>query len=99
MRVMVIMKATKGTESGQIPTTDEMDAMIRFHEESVNAGILVAADGLLPSSQGARIEFSGAEPRVIDGPFTETKELVAGYWILQVKSLAEAVAWAKRLPN
>ncbi|MEK6355663.1 MAG: YciI family protein [Burkholderia cenocepacia] len=99
MRVMVIVKATADSESGQMPATEIMAEMGRFNEELVKAGILLAADGLRPSSHGKRVHFSGKNRSVIDGPFAETKELVAGYWLWQVKSMEEAVEWVKRCPN
>ncbi|MBR7990960.1 YciI family protein [Burkholderia cenocepacia] len=99
MRVMVIVKATADSESGQMPGTEIMAEMGRFNEELVKAGILLAADGLRPSSHGKRVHFSGKNRSVIDGPFAETKELVAGYWLWQVKSMEEAVEWVKRCPN
>ncbi|AOJ19653.1 dehydrogenase [Burkholderia cenocepacia] len=99
MRVMVIVKATADSESGQMPDTELMAEMGRFNEELVKAGILLAADGLHPSSHGKRVHFSGKNRSVIDGPFAETKELVAGYWLWQVKSMEEAVEWVKRCPN
>ncbi|HDR9801552.1 TPA: YciI family protein [Burkholderia cenocepacia] len=99
MRVMVIVKATADSESGQMPDTEIMAEMGRFNEELVKAGILLAADGLRPSSHGKRVHFSGKNRSVIDGPFAETKELVAGYWLWQVKSMEEAVEWVKRCPN
>ncbi|MBR8068023.1 YciI family protein [Burkholderia cenocepacia] len=99
MRVMVIVKATADSESGQLPDTDMLAAMGQFNEELVKAGILLAADGLRPSSHGKRVHFSGKNRSVIDGPFAETKELVAGYWLWQVKSMEEAVEWVKRCPN
>ncbi len=98
MRVMVIMKATAASEAGVLPSQQAMEEMVRFHEEMTRAGVLLAADGLQPSSSGVRIEFSGTRRHVVDGPFTETKELVAGYWIFEVKSLAEAIEWARRFP-
>ncbi|MCK9908283.1 YciI family protein [Microbacteriaceae bacterium K1510] len=99
MRVMVIVKATKDSEAGVMPTTELFEAMGKYNEELVKAGVMLAGDGLKPSSQGKRIAFDGASRTVIDGPFAETRELVAGYWIWQVKDMAEAVAWAKRCPN
>ncbi|MEN2472640.1 YciI family protein [Burkholderia sp. GS2Y] len=99
MRVMVIVKATADSESGQMPDTRIMAEMGRFNEELVKAGILLAADGLHPSSRGKRVHFSGKNRTVIDGPFAETKELVAGYWLWQVKSMEEAIEWVKRCPN
>jgi len=99
MRVMVIVKATASSEAGTLPSTELLEAMGRFNEELVAAGIMQAGDGLKPSSAGKRIAFDGASRTVIDGPFAETKELVAGFWIWQVKDLDEAVAWVKRCPN
>ena len=98
MRVMVIVKASKESEAGQMPTTELLAAMGKYNEELVKAGIMKAGDGLHPSSKGKRIRFSGKERTVIDGPFTETKELIAGFWIWQVKSMDEAVAWLKQAP-
>ena len=99
MRVMVIVKASKDSEAGVMPSQQLLTEMGRFNEELVKAGILLAADGLHPNSKGARIRFSGQSRIVIDGPFAETKELVAGFWIWQVKSMEEAIAWVKRCPN
>lgn len=99
MRVMVIVKATKDSEAGVMPTTELFEAMGKFNEELVKAGIMLAGDGLKPSSQGKRVAFDGPRRSVIDGPFAETRELVAGYWIWQVKDMAEAVEWVKRCPN
>jgi hypothetical protein len=99
MRVMVIVKATADSEAGVMPTEQEFAAMGAFNEELVNAGIMLDGDGLKPSSAGARVRFNGDQRTVIDGPFAETKELVAGYWIWQVKSMEEAKAWALRCPN
>ncbi|MGO4711805.1 YciI family protein [Bradyrhizobium sp. 2TAF24] len=99
MRVMVMVKATKDSEAGTMPSTELLEAMGKFNEQLINAGIMLAADGLKPSSQGKRIAFDGPGRSVIDGPFTETRELVAGYWIWQVKDLDEAVEWVKRCPN
>src|SRR3546814_189188 len=99
MRVMVIVKATKDSEAGIMPTTELLEAMGKYNEELVNAGIMQSGDGLKPSSQGKRIAFDGASRVVTDGPFAETKELIAGFWIWQVKDMDEAVAWAKRCPN
>ena len=99
MRFMVFVKASKESEAGVMPSADLLTAMGKFNEELAKAGVLLAADGLKPSSKGARVRFSGANRTVLDGPFAETKELVAGYWIWQVKSLAEAIEWAKRCPN
>lgn len=99
MRVLVIVKATEESESGAPPDTTMLEEMGRFNEELVNAGVMLAAEGLHPSSRGVRVEFSGAERTVIDGPFAESKELVAGFWLWQVRSLAEAIEWARRCPN
>lgn len=99
MRVMVIVKATKNSEAGVMPTEAMLTEMGRFNEELVNAGVLVAGDGLLPSARGKRIRFSGGKKSVIDGPFAATGELVAGYWIWQVASMEEAVEWARRCPD
>lgn len=99
MRVMVLVKATKDSEEGIMPTTELFEAMGKYNEELVNAGIIMGGDGLKPSSQGKRIAFDGPSRTVIDGPFAETRELVAGYWIWEVKDMAEAVEWAKRCPN
>jgi hypothetical protein len=99
MRVMVLVKATGDSEKGVIPRPEMFEAMGKFNEELVNAGVLLAADGLTPSSRGKRIAFDGASRTVIDGPFAETRELVAGFWIWQVKDMDEAVAWVKRCPN
>jgi hypothetical protein len=99
MRVMVLVKATDDSEKGVLPTTEMWEAMHRFNEELVDAGIRLAADGLKPSSQGKRIAFDGHARTVIDGPFAETRELVAGFWIWEVKDMDEAVAWVKRCPN
>ena len=99
MRFMVMVKATKGSEAGEMPTTELLDAMMKYNEELVNAGIMLGGDGLHPTSKGARVRFSGSSRTVIDGPFTETKELVAGYWLWQCKSLEEAIEWVKKCPN
>ena len=99
MRVMVMVKATKDSEHGVMPTTELFEAMGKFNEELVKAGVMLSGDGLKPSSQGKRIAFDGPKRSVIDGPFAETRELVAGYWIWEVKDMAEAVEWAKRCPN
>jgi hypothetical protein len=99
MRVMVLVKATEDSEKGVLPTTEMLEAMGRYNEELVNAGIMRAADGLKPSSQGKRIAFDGTGRTVIDGPFAETRELVAGFWLWEVKDMDEAVAWVKRCPN
>ena len=99
MRVMAIVKATEDSEAGKMPSEQLLSEMGAFNEELAKAGVLVGGDGLTPSSQGARVRFSGKERTVIDGPFAETKELIAGYWLLQVKSLDEAIEWMKRCPN
>jgi len=99
MRFMVIVKADKNTEAGVMPSQELLAAMGKYNEELVNAGVLLAGEGLHPSSKGARVRFSGSNRTVIDGPFAETKELVAGFWIFQVKSLQEAIEWVKRCPN
>jgi len=98
MRVMVLVKASPESESGEMPGEDLLTPMTDFNEELVKAGVMLAGEGLHPSSKGARVAFSGTERKVIDGPFAETKELVAGYWVWQVKSLDEAVEWLKRAP-
>jgi hypothetical protein len=98
MRVMVIVKASKDSEAGVMPTTAEMAEMGQYNEELVKAGMMLAGDGLHASARGARIYFAGDKRTVVDGPFTETKELIAGFWIWQVKSMEEAVEWAKRCP-
>jgi hypothetical protein len=99
MRCMVIVKADKDTEAGVMPTREALEAMTKFNEELVKAGVMLAGEGLQPSSRGARIRFSGSKRTVIDGPFTESKELVAGFWLWQVRSLEEAIEWARRCPN
>ncbi len=99
MRVMVIVKATKESEAGIMPSKELIEAMGKYNEELVKAGIMLAGDGLKPSSAGKRVRFSGTKRTVIDGPFAETKELIAGYWIWQVRSMEEAVEWLKRCPN
>lgn len=99
MRVMVLIKATEQSEAGEMPSQDLLEQMTAFNEQIVKAGVMLAGEGLHPSSKGARVEFAGSERKVIDGPFTETKELLAGYWLWQVKSLDEAIEWAKRIPN
>lgn len=98
MRVMVIVKASNESETGQMPKEQELVAMGQFNEQLVKAGVMLAGDGLHPTAKGKRVRFSGKERKVIDGPFAETKELIAGYWIWQVKDMEEAVAWLKRAP-
>lgn len=98
MRVMVIVKASKESEAGVMPDAALLEAMGNFNEELVKAGVMLAGEGLHPSSKGKRVRFSGDRPTVIDGPFTETKELIAGFWLWQVKSMEEAVEWIKRAP-
>ena len=99
MRVMVMVKATEDSEKGIMPSTELFEAMGRFNQELIEAGVMLSGDGLKPSSNGKRIAFDGPRRSVIDGPFAETRELVAGFWIWEVKDMAEAVAWAKRCPN
>ena len=99
MRVMVIVKATKDSEAGALPSKELITAMGKYNEQLVKEGIMLAGDGLQPSSKGKRVRFSGEKRSVIDGPFTETKELIAGFWIWQVRSMEEAVEWLKRCPN
>jgi hypothetical protein len=99
MRVMVLVKATKDSEAGVLPSQQLLSEMVKFNEELVKAGVLLAAEGLQPTSKGTRVRFSGKMRTVIDGPFAETKELIAGFWLWQVKSLEEAIEWVKRCPN
>ena len=99
MRVMVIVKATRDSEAGIMPDQQLLTDMGNYNEELVKAGVLLAMDGLHPSSKGARVRFSGKQRTVIDGPFSETKELIAGFWLIQAKSMEEAVQWVKRAPN
>jgi hypothetical protein len=99
MRFMIIVKASKDSEAGVVPSEQLLSEMGKFNEELVKAGIMLAGDGLHPSSKGARVRFSGAKRTVIDGPFAETKELIAGFWLWQVKSKEEAIEWVKRCPN
>jgi hypothetical protein len=99
MRVMVLVKASKDSEAGTLPSTELLEAMGKYNEELAKAGILEICDGLKPSSQGKRVAFDGANRTMIDGPFAATTELVAGFWIWKVKDMAEAVAWVKRCPN
>jgi hypothetical protein len=98
MRFMMMVRANKDSESGMMPKEELIAAMAKYNEELVKAGVLLDATGLQPSSKGARIKFSGGKRTVIDGPFAETKELIAGYWLIQVKSKEEAIEWAKRAP-
>ena len=99
MRFMVQVRANEKIERGVLPTTEQLEAMDRFNQELIAAGMMLAGEGLKPSSAGARVRFSGSQRTVIDGPFAETKELIAGYWIWQVESLDEAIEWVKRCPN
>ena len=99
MRVMVLVKATEQSEGGEMPSQELLEQMTAFNEELVKAGVMLAGEGLHPSSKGVRVAFSGRERKVIDGPFAETKELLAGYWVWQVKSMDEAIEWVKRMPN
>jgi hypothetical protein len=99
MRVMVLVKATADSEAGVLPSQELLTEMMAFNEELVKAGVMLAGEGLHPSSKGTRVAFSGSDRKVIDGPFAETKELIAGYWLWQVKSLDEAIEWVKRTPN
>jgi hypothetical protein len=99
MRFMILLKADKNTEAGVLPSEKLLTEMGKYNEELVKAGVMLAGEGLQPSSKGARVRFSGDKRTVTDGPFTETKELVAGFWLFQVKSLEEAIEWVKRCPN
>jgi len=99
MRVLVIMKANEDSEAGKIPSEEIIAGMLKFDEDLVKSGVLLAGEGLYPSSKGKRVKFGGGTKTVVDGPFAETKELVAGFWIWQVKSIEEAVEWVKRIPN
>ena len=99
MRVMVIVKASKNSEAGVLPSEELLAKMGKFNEELVKAGVMLAGEGIQPSSRGKRVKFSGSKRSVVDGPFSETKELVAGFWIWQVKSMDEAVEWLKRMPQ
>ena len=99
MRVMVLIKATEQSEAGEMPGQELLEQMTAYNEELVKAGVMLGGEGLHPSSKGARVEFSGSGRKVIDGPFSETKELLAGYWVWQVKSMDEAIEWVKRIPN
>lgn len=99
MKVMVIIKATKNSEAGAIPSAELLDEMSKYNDELIKAGVMLAGDGLHPSSKAKKVYLSGGQRRVVDGPFTETKELIAGYWIWQVKSMDEAVEWVRRCPD
>jgi hypothetical protein len=99
MKVMVIVKATPSSEAGLLPDTGMLEAMGKFNEELVNAGIMLSGDGLRPSSKGVRVHFSGSNRTVTNGPFAQTRELVAGFWIWEVKSMQEAIEWVRRCPN
>jgi hypothetical protein len=99
MKVIAMVKATTDSEAGVLPDAELLEAMTRFNEDLARAGVLLAGEGLRPSSHGVRVEFDGPQRRVIDGPFAETKELVAGFWLWQVRSMEEAIEWARRCPN
>jgi hypothetical protein len=99
MRFMILVKATKESEAGEMPSETMLTEMGKYNEELVKAGVMLAGEGLHPSSKGARVRFSGTKRTVVDGPFAETKELVAGFWLIQVKSKEEAIEWVKRCPN
>ena len=99
MRVMVMIKSTPESEAGEMPSERLLSEMLAYNEELVKAGVMLAGEGLHPSSKGARVVFSGGDRKVINGPFAETKELLGGYWLLQVKSMDEAIEWVKRIPN
>jgi hypothetical protein len=99
MRVLVIMKANNDSEAGKMPSEEIIAGMMKFNEDLVKSGVMLAGEGLHPSSKGKRVKFGGGTKTVVDGPFAETKELVAGFWIWQVKSIEEAVEWVKRIPN
>jgi hypothetical protein len=99
MRFMILIKASKESEAGVLPSEPLLTEMGQFNEELVKAGVMLAGEGLQPSSKGARVKFAGAKRTVVDGPFAETKELIAGYWLWQVKSMDEALEWVKRIPN
>ena len=98
MKFMMLLKADRNTEAGKMPSEEIIIAMGKYNEELIRAGVMLAGEGLQPSSKGARVRFAGGKTTVIDGPFTETKELIAGFWMIQVKSKAEAIEWAKRVP-
>jgi hypothetical protein len=99
MRFMLIVKASPDSEAGVLPSTEQLAAMGKFNEELVKAGVMLAGEGLHPSSRGKRVRFEGATRTVIDGPFSETKELIAGFWLVQMKSMEEAIEWVKRVPT
>ena len=99
MRVMVIVKASPESEAGELPGTEPLEAMFKYNEELAKAGIMLAGEGLQPSSKGARVRFKGSDRSVVDGPFAETKELIAGFWLWDVRSMDEAIEWVKRCPN
>ena len=99
MRFMILVKADKNSEAGVLPSTELLAAMGKYNEELVKAGVMLAGEGLQPSSKGARVKFSGTKRTVVDGPFSEAKELIAGFWLIQVKSKEEAIEWVKRCPN
>ena len=99
MRFMILIKASKESEAGVLPSEQLLTEMGQFNEELVKAGVMLAGEGLQPSSKGARVTFAGSKRTVVDGPFTETKELIAGFWLWQVKSMDEAIEWVKRIPN
>ena len=99
MRFMILVKADKNSEAGVLPSAELLTAMGKYNEQLIKAGVMLAGEGLHPSSKGARVRFSGSKRTVIDGPFAETKELVAGFWLIQVKSKEEAIEWVKRAPN
>jgi hypothetical protein len=99
MRFMILVKADKNSEAGILPSTELLAAMGKYNEELVKAGVMLAGEGLQPSSKGARVKFSGTKRTVVDGPFSEAKELIAGFWLIQVKSKEEAIEWVKRCPN
>ena len=99
MRVMVLIKANEQSEAGELPGQELLEQMTAYNEELVKAGVMLGGDGLHPSSKGVRVEFAGSERKVIDGPFAETKELLAGYWLWQVKSMDEAIEWVRRVPD
>lgn len=98
MRFMMIVKADERSEAGVMPTDQELAEMAKYNEELIKAGVMLAGDGLQPTSKAARVKFAGGKPSVVDGPFAETKELIAGYWIIQARSLDEAIEWARRVP-